>query len=210
MSGAETQITPPIVVAVLAGGKSRRMGRDKATIEVGGVSLLERVCRAASHAGLPVLVVGRDASSGSAAAQAQWRAVADDTPGSGPLGGLATALLHTNGSSVLLCAMDIPEIEPEAFRWLSRQAAAVDRQEWNGVVATWGGKLEPLFSVYHPSALPLVNQRMTGGLLSMRDLIEAGEFQLVELPKAHAGAVSDVDSPGDLCGLKIPVPEKWW
>ncbi len=190
-----------MIVAIMVGGKSRRMGRDKAAIELDGMSLLDRVASAASDAGHPVLVVGRNTSNRPVPVPSQWETIADDKPDQGPLGGLATALRYACGSSVLLCATDTPAIEPQAFRWLAAQAAAYGSSEYDGVVATWEGKPEPLFAVYFSSVLPMVNRRMTCKQLSMQGLIEAGNFKLIELPKVHAGAVADVDSPGDLSNI---------
>ena len=77
-------------LAILAGGASRRMGRDKATLDAGDGPLLERSARLGLELGLPVLVVGRERPT-------NWplptvRFVADRMPGQGPLGGLVTAL----------------------------------------------------------------------------------------------------------------------
>ncbi|HXH59691.1 molybdenum cofactor guanylyltransferase [Iamia sp.] len=95
----------PVVGAVLCGGASRRMGRDKALIEVDGQALAARVAAALRAGGCgEVLAVGGDHA---ALAGLGLLPVADRWPSEGPLGGLATALaaaLTTDPGSVLVIA----------------------------------------------------------------------------------------------------------
>ncbi len=92
----------PTVGAVLCGGASRRMGRDKALIEVDGVAMARRVADALRAGGCSrVLAIGGEAE---ALAALGLEPVADRWPGEGPLGGLATALLAADDGDVLVLA----------------------------------------------------------------------------------------------------------
>ena len=73
---------------VLAGGQSSRMGRDKATMEVDGKTMLDRTVELLRPHTREVLVIG-DPSKYS---PAHGTVIPDDAPGQGPLGGLVTAL----------------------------------------------------------------------------------------------------------------------
>ena len=111
-------VMTPLVAAILAGGQSRRMGRDKASIIWQGETLLARTARVAQEAGFAVMVIGRERPDG-------WplpdtRFVPDAYPGQGPLGGLATALEAAN-QDVLLLACDMPLLSVEAIAWLNGQ-----------------------------------------------------------------------------------------
>ena len=91
-----------IVGAVLCGGASRRMGRDKALVEVDGVALARRVGDALTAGGCArVVAVGGDAD---ALGRLGLVTVADRWPGEGPLGGLVTALDALDGGDVLVVA----------------------------------------------------------------------------------------------------------
>ena len=92
-----------IHVAVLAGGQSRRMGRDKALLQLGDQTLIERVLAAAHPLGYPRLIIGDPA----AYAHLGLPVHPDRHPGLGPLGGLYTAL-STTDAPVLLLACDLP------------------------------------------------------------------------------------------------------
>ncbi len=104
--------------AVLAGGGSRRMGRDKAGIEVAGSSLLSRTrtaLTAALGSGAPVVTVGSPGDP----RPGPW--VPDLRPGAGPLAGLEAALAwgrHQDLAAVLVVGVDHPWLEPAVLRLL--------------------------------------------------------------------------------------------
>ncbi len=107
--------------AVLCGGRSTRMGRDKAMVEVDGVPMAGRVAAALRAAGChPVLAIGGDAP---ALAAIGLDAVADDHPGEGPLGGILTALrcfepMPASAQAVVIVSCDVPWLTPAVVRAL--------------------------------------------------------------------------------------------
>ena len=188
-----------LTIAILAGGRSSRMGTDKAALELGGMTLLERTARLALAVTPAVLVVGRARPGG-------WRLpevpfIADAEPGLGPLGGLASALGHTQ-TSVLALACDLPLLTEEAIRWrveLSKQSIAE-----HGRVTVSGGQWEPLFSVYHAECLPLLEARLAAGRRSLHGLIEAGEFVLDPAPDWVEAQLANANTPDDWARLGSP------
>ena len=169
------------------------MGTDKARLEVDGTPLLERLAHEAASAGFPVLVVGR-------ARPNDWPLPAvtfaeDDQPGRGPLGGLATAL-RLSPISVLTVACDLPRLTGDALRWLAVRAA--EQAGPHGLAIRNGGQWEPLFSVYAPACLPLIEQRLAAGRLSLHGLFEEGEFGRVDAPDWVAAQLVNVNTPDDL------------
>jgi molybdopterin-guanine dinucleotide biosynthesis protein A len=113
--------------AILAGGRSLRMGTDKALVPVGGVPMIEWVAAALRAVVDEVVVVGRDGG------LAGVPALPDLRPGPrGPLPGLAAALRHAAGRPVLLVAVDQPLVRPATLRGLAgllgrRAVIPVDR-----------------------------------------------------------------------------------
>ena len=98
--------------AVLTGGASRRMGRDKALLDVGGVPLALRVASVLGAAGAArVLAVGGDGHA-LRALGLEW--CPDDHPGEGPLGGILTALGSASTDVVAVVATDLPDLTPDA------------------------------------------------------------------------------------------------
>lgn len=122
----------------------------------------------------------------------------DVTPGLGPLGGLQTALRQAN-TPIIAVACDMPRLTLTALCWLSEQAA--ERDGSHGLAVQNNGQWEPLFSVYTPSCLPLIESRLTAGRLSLHGLIEAGDFSRVDAPDWIAPRLVNVNTPEDLAHL---------
>ena len=182
-----------MTVGILAGGQSLRMGTDKARLEVDGTPLLERLAREALSAGFPVLIVGR-------ARPADWPldggAFAPDiAPGRGPLGGLETALRLTP-FPILALACDLPLLTGDAIRWLAD--CTDEHMGPHGLAVRQGGRWEPLFSVYAPTCLPLIEDRLSVGRLSLHGLFESGDFGTVDAPDWVAAQLVNVNTPDDL------------
>ena len=158
-----------IHVAVLAGGQSRRMGRDKALLPLGGQLLIERVLAAARPLAYPGLIVGDPAAYG----HLGWPVLPDCRPGCGPLGGLYTAL-GTTAAPVLLLACDLPFLTPAFLRYL------VDRRgPHQAVVPHTAAGLQPLCALYEPSCMAAVKAAMQADQLGMRRLLSNLSLDLV-------------------------------
>jgi molybdopterin-guanine dinucleotide biosynthesis protein A len=149
------------VGVVLAGGESRRMGRDKATLPTPGGSLpggaalrLAAVC--------PEVVLA-DRGRGLVP---ELRSIGDG-PGSGPAAGILGAALAYPGRSLLVLACDLPEV-PEA---LLAELARPSGFDW--VVPRWKGRVEPLAALYRPPALAALAGLVAGGSLAPQRLTEA-------------------------------------
>ena len=188
---------PELLLAVLAGGASRRMGQDKALMILNGKTLLERVCNEGRKAGLPVLIIGREAGK-LPPSISLFESIPDTTPGLGPLGGLACAMKSHSNCDILLCACDLPEITSESFLWLIHAWQKCKNYHAAGLIPVWQGLFEPLFAIYSASLCSTVQQMVFEGRLAMKDLIRDGDFMHINLPPTMAGAIKDVDSPSDL------------
>jgi molybdopterin-guanine dinucleotide biosynthesis protein A len=105
-----TEPTEPWDGAVLCGGRSRRMGRDKALLVVEGETMVARVVRALGQAGARrIAAVGGDLPGirAALAGEPAVALVADATPDEGPLGGVLTALGSLDAPIVLVLACDL-------------------------------------------------------------------------------------------------------
>lgn len=209
-------------IAILAGGQSRRMGQDKAGLVWQGRTLLGHMVHVAAQVAAEVLIVGgakaMDESASPSlspsplavrAAGTIVRFASDDQPGLGPLGGLATALRQH--ASVLVLACDLPLVTPDGVKWLM-SLGAESAAEFpaggpadDGVITTHGGQLEPLFAVYRASCLPIIERQLASGRRSMRTLVAAGRFGLVEAPAWVAAQLVNVNTPEDWERLQPPL-----
>lgn len=192
-------------IAILAGGASRRMGVDKAALILQGRTLLDRAIDVALAVSPNVLVVGgeagrrragdEDAGRPESGPHAEVRFVADDLPGQGPLGGLVTALRHS-GTSVLAIACDMPWLTSEALRWLIELDGEIHADAPQlGTVTTWHGQLEPLFSIYRPACLPLMEARLARGERALHRFIQASGFRTLDVPAWVGEQLANVNTP---------------
>ncbi len=193
MFGGDDTTPRRITAAVLAGGRSTRMGRDKAMIAVNGRPMLERVAAAAYDAGLEVMVVGRGQGPDWCGPAARF--IPDDHPDAGPLGGIATALRHA-GTPVLALGCDMPWVNAEVIRWLADSYAA--EVEVAGLVARNGGRLEPLFSVYGSPCAREIARMIEAGNLAVMALIRRLGLPQAVVPEGFRSALRNVNTPHDL------------
>lgn len=188
MSGA-----PParLLGAVLAGGSSRRMGRDKSAERVGGARMIDRAARALRAHCHEVVVVS--ARSGTPAGP--WRVVPDRRVGAGPLAGLEAALLDAEESvhdAVFALACDLPLVRSDVIGAVvdglgDAQAAAAAR---DGDPA-----FEPLCAVYRVSCRAVASELLDRGERSARALFEAIEGRTVPVPRS---VLLNVNTEADL------------
>src|SRR5689334_15743816 len=105
-------ISQPITGFVLAGGQSRRMGRDKAVIEWGRETLLTHAVKRMSEAFLEVVVLGGSRSEG-------FSSLPDEFPNRGPLGGIHSALRHSETDWNFFLAVDMPLVPTTLVRFIA-------------------------------------------------------------------------------------------
>ncbi|MDG2027528.1 MAG: molybdenum cofactor guanylyltransferase [Acidimicrobiales bacterium] len=175
--------------AVLAGGASRRMGVDKALIEVDGEALVRRAVAALSSADAqPVLVVGGDQSGIEALGLAY---VPDQWPGEGPLGGIITALRSIDAEIVAVLSCDLTEASSIAVR--SVVGALGDADVAVPVVA---GQAEWLHAAWRRSSLGTLEAQFAEGVRSPRHAV-AG-LRVAQLLDGDPCWFHDADRPEDL------------
>jgi len=165
---------------VLAGGKSRRMGRDKAFLHVGAATLLEETVRPLEDLFDEVLIA---VSPGQAVPSLPWRTVEDDISGQGPLRGILTGLRGARNDSCFVLACDAPGLSPAVVRKIVKASVEADI-----VIAVTDGHLkEPLLGVYRKSVIPEIESLLRIGersILRLFDRVKIGEVRLArgEIP----------------------------
>ena len=140
---------------VLAGGRSRRFGRDKRLALIEGERLVDRQVRTLRALCPDVMIVGGAAEEPS---DRTVPVVHDIVPASGPLGGIHAALSHARGEDVLVTACDMPFLQLPLLRRLVEVAPGHDV-----VVCRRGGYLEPLPGVYSSRCLPHISRMLDLG-----------------------------------------------
>lgn len=148
---------------VLAGGQSRRMGRDKALLSHGGETMLARVLGMVGGVVDDMVVVGRQSETEHLGAR--W--VEDEVPGLGPLGGLITGLRLARHPSVLVVACDMPFIRSDVLRCILRYLPSFD-----AAVPVVDKRPQPLLAAYSATILPTLERRLAQGQLGVQSMLE--------------------------------------
>ena len=188
--------------AVLAGGRSFRMGADKAGLLLNGKPFLQIQAEKLAGAGIKDILIccGRSeevqhlAESIRLSGGAAVRTVKDEAPGLGPLEGIRTALSASANQLCFILSVDAVLLKPQTIRRLADLAEGTRSPV---TLLSKGGSPEPLIGVYSKSVLAAAEDCLRSGRLAVRSLFDAHPPLLLELPE------------GDLQTLNCNTPEDY-
>ncbi|WP_457630836.1 molybdenum cofactor guanylyltransferase [Oceanithermus sp.] len=155
--------------AVLAGGKSKRFGVDKARFVWRGRPLLNWVMESLGGASERFVVANRDYS------DLGFPVVADLIPGGDSLSGIHSALHHARHDWVAVAACDLPNLTPAYWRYLleraggQRAVVAMGPENW----------IEPLAALYHKELEPLAAMQLAAGDYFLKRFVELAEALII-------------------------------
>jgi len=180
---------------ILAGGKSTRMGRDKAWLPLDGQPLLARQIAVVRELDpVELFISGRGDTDYSSLG---YPVLTDMFPDAGPLAGITTGLLAANAPLVLILAVDMPEMSSAILRHLVGRCG-----EGTGVVPHVGHRLEPLAALYPKAAAPLARDLLQRQLRAVRTFAErckqAGLVAVHGVAEADRNCFTNWNSPDDL------------
>lgn len=181
MGGARTSdrlLGAGVAAAVLAGGRSRRMDRDKALLPFDGEPLLLAVCRRLSPLFPELIVV---AGAPGLYPFLPFPVVPDRVPGMGPLSGIDAALRHARAPYVFVTACDMPFPSEALIGRLAGMAEGADL-----VVPCGPDGPEPLCAIYGKGCLPAVEAALGAGRLSAAELIGRVASRVVPAEEVRA------------------------
>ena len=182
----------PITGVVLAGGRSRRMGTDKALLAFADQPLASRVASVLAEVCSEVMIVASDAAAlDSIALPPGTRVLADEVAFQGPLGGLATALSEAHNEWVFACGVDMPFLCADVVRLLwdevGRQHVFGRGRHLQIVMPAGDAGPEPLLSLYRVDCLEAVRRALAEGSRKVADLSE--QVDVFEVPVESLRAV---------------------
>lgn len=181
--------------AVLAGGRSSRMGEAKARLAFGGEPLLARVVRPLRALFDDVFIVGGEQDTGLPV----WPDLVDG----GPLAGVLTALAHAQHPYCLVVACDMPFLSAPLLRWMTELAdgfdavAPRDERGWH-----------PLHAIYARSAAPRLEERLQSGARSIQPLLdtlnvrEITSEEVARFARPGRHPLQNLNTPADLAAAR--------
>lgn len=165
----KTQLTG----AILAGGQSRRMGRDKACVEIAGRSMLERVIDRLRPLFGSLMIIGGGSD---LCAPRDVPVYPDLRPGMGSLGGIYTAIVKSPTEQVFCVACDMPFIRKEVVEHMIRQSG----KGYDAVVPRINGELEPLCALYSKNIRGAVERDLDNGVRRIKTTLSSLRVRVVE------------------------------
>lgn len=173
----------PLGAIVLAGGKSSRLGYDKALVRMNGEVLVQWLPRLLSAVFRPVAVV----VSKPACYPVTFPQIVDSVPDAGPLAGIAAGLHFLAAPALFVCAVDMPLLQPALLRRLHAALGGYDL-----VIPERAGRLEPLCAIYAASCLPAIQRLLGSGRLRANGVAAEVHTRILTDPEWR-----DVDPEGD-------------
>ena len=145
-----------MTAVILAGGMSRRLGRDKALEPFEGEPLIQRVISRMRQVGRSLLVVvNHPERAAELDLSDDIHAATDRYPGMGSLGGILTGLMAAPTEWSTFCACDMPFLSPRLYQHLLSQ-----RQGYDAVVPVIDGRPEPTHAVYSRACIEPIRKRV--------------------------------------------------
>lgn len=178
------------------------MGRDKALIDVGGETLLERTVRIAQKQSETCVLIGHVAFELSDSL-AELRRVFDSEGGAGPMAGLAGLVAAFPDLDCLLLACDMPQLSIELLERLWREAGSCDA---DAIIPETMDRdrvqRHPCCAIYRASARPHIEAAIAARRYGMTAMLERMRVHSVRITGEMAGHLLNWNSPLDLLGGK--------
>ena len=169
----KSQRQPAVEICILAGGLSRRMGRDKSRLRLGRRTMLGHIRGEARELGLPVRVIRRDA-----------------VPRCGPLGGVYTALKAARADAVMFLACDMPFVTAAFLRAMHRRFGEGNKDLFVRSEDTVG-----LPFVLRRDALAAVTKQIESGRFSLHELARALKAKTMRVPPRWRRQLRNINTP---------------
>ncbi len=184
-----------VSAVILAGGRGERLGRDKATLELGGQTLLQRQIALLSHLSDDLIVVQRSDQNLSVE---RARLVTDLRPFTGVLAGFAAGLVGAMHPWAIVVACDMPFLNLNLLRYLLSLRTGYDL-----VVPRLDVGLEPLHALYHRRCLSSIRRALEEGqrrVVSFYDALRVRYVQSTEIAPLDPQGCSffNINTPDDL------------
>ena len=186
---------PDVTGVLLAGGKSRRMGQDKARLTFNGRPLVDRTLELLESLFRRIIIAGDRPD----LARENLPAIPDIFPGSA-LGGLHTGLQAATTDWIFAAPCDMPFPDARIVEKLLQQ-----RTGYDAVVPRTPDGYEPVFALYHKNCLPQMEALLRNNQFRIYDFYQRIRIRYLDPPELPAGwqrALLNLNTPSQLAGLK--------
>lgn len=183
----------PLFGLVLAGGRSRRMGQDKALLVRDGRSQLSHVAELlAAHTANVFVSARRDQRSDPE--RSRFETIIDKYDDIGPVAGILSALEERPDSNWLVTACDLPNIDDETLGFLIEHHDA--GKPFTAYRSSYDGLPEPLCAIYSAGCRGIIRRFVDEGVTCPRKILIRSDTALLQQP--NPAALDNINTPEDL------------
>jgi len=185
---------------VLAGGRSRRMGADKALLMRDGESQLGRAVSLLERH-LPKVFVSTRSDQAEESERSRHAQIIDRYEDMGPIAGILSAMDRDPDVSWLVLACDLPNVDDDTIAALL--AAHTGGHPFTAYKSSYDGLPEPLCAIFSPSGRAIVDTFVADGIICPRKMLIRSDTCLLE--QANPSALDNMNTPADLEGSGMRV-----
>ena len=183
----------PLYGLLLAGGESRRMGRDKALLVREGQSQLRHIAALLSSVTEKMFVSARSEQQDEKE-RSQFATIIDRYEGIGPVAGILSAMDEHPDVDWLVVACDLPNIDVATLRYLLEQHSGSN--PFTAFRSSHDGLPEPLCAIYNSGSDAIIRKFVDDGIACPRKILIRSDTTLLEQP--NPAALDNVNTPDDL------------
>ena len=187
--------TDTIYGLVLAGGESRRMGRDKALLVRDGRSQLAHIAALLERITERVYVSSRQDQQDDPE-RSRFENIVDGYEGIGPVAGILSAMDAHPHVDWLVVACDLPNIDEATLSFLIEKTE--QKQPFTAFKSNYDGLPEPLCALYHCGSDAIIRRFVEDGIVCPRKILMRSDTLLLEQP--NPVALDNINTPDDLAG----------
>lgn len=174
--------------AILAGGKSSRMGRDKAFLELDGKSFIAKLCEELNCFEEKIIARGNK----SEISDTSWKCISDNYQEKGPIGGLHAVLSNCESQVMFCVSCDMPFITYSLVHKLCEYM----KDDTDAVIAvTQDGRIHPLCGLYRKSVVTILEEQILAGNYRMRGVLDKISVNYVTIPAEDGQQLRNINTP---------------
>lgn len=172
---------------ILAGGKSSRMGSDKGLLPLNNEVFVEKISNQLNKITNSVYVI----TSNEAYKNLNLNCIEDVFPDKGPVGGIYTALTHSENEQFVIISCDAPLINQEVIMWL-----IMEHEKSNSIITfpTYTDKDYPLIGIYSKKLAPIFLEAIQQDSLKLRSVLQNIDCNIVALPAKFRDNILNINT----------------
>ncbi|NLI93869.1 MAG: molybdenum cofactor guanylyltransferase [Peptococcaceae bacterium] len=182
---------------LLTGGESRRMGKNKALLELDGKPLIERTLDILRKTCSEVVISSRSEDLYSSYG---YQVIPDIFPGKGPLGGLYSVLQKASYEYLFLAACDMPFLDETSIRYIYSRM-----DDFDAIVPYALGRMHPLHAFYHKRITPLVEEKIQKDQLRIVDVLSECRMKILKSEDGEDFYKNRIDQSV----VNVNTPDEW-